>query len=234
MEFNNYIDTKTPNDPMCEFQIMMLNSFFPLCKLLMPSVMPLSFRIGAFTPYRYYSTVCAIICIWEWILAMLLAVKVCSAHLMEELQPKPIPRGVSLSSEIQVWLDGLVCMTSQRYVTWSPCVRVTHLMLTLKVWPSHAWVHMCEACRLRCDTHACTHTIFISNMPSTPHLYPLDLIQLLCVCEKEQDTSSQEREQSNKTQSRGQWTFTQTSDQCINILAISYMHSLICITLFIC
>ena len=48
----------------------------------------------------------------------------------------------------------LVCMTRQSFVMWNPCVRVTHLMLTLKVWPSHAWAHMCEARRLRCDTRA--------------------------------------------------------------------------------
>lgn len=41
---------------------------------------------------------------------------------------------------------------------WNPCVRVTHLMLTPKVWPSHAWLHMCEAHRLRCDTHTLSHT----------------------------------------------------------------------------
>lgn len=51
MEFNNYIDTKTPNDPMCEFQKVMkcfLNYLFPLCKLLISSIMPFSLRIKAF------------------------------------------------------------------------------------------------------------------------------------------------------------------------------------------
>lgn len=135
--------------------------------------------------------------------------------LMEECQPNsqrsPFP--------VKYRSGCLVCMTRQSCVMWNPCVRVTHLMLTLKVWPSHAWVHMCEARRLRCDTHtlARTSTIFTSNIPSTPRLQPLDLIQLLCVCEKEQDTSSQEHEWSNKTQIRDQWTFSQTSEQRINI-----------------
>lgn len=75
---------------------------------------------------------------------------------------------VSLCSEIQVWLDGLVCMTGQSFVMWNPCVRVTHLMLTLKVWPSHAWVHMCKARRLRCDTHTLAHTQY-SPVICLPH-----------------------------------------------------------------
>lgn len=67
-------------------------------------------------------------------------------------------------------LDGLVCMTRQSFVMWNPCVRVTHLMLTLKVWPSHAWLHMCEARRLRCDTHtqAGLHTQY-SALICLPH-----------------------------------------------------------------
>lgn len=50
-----------------------------------------------------------------------------------------------------------------------PCVRVTHLMLTLKVWPSHAWVHMCEARRLRCGTHTHTRRAQYSRAIVLPH-----------------------------------------------------------------
>lgn len=46
--------------------------------------------------------------------------------------PNILPE-VSLSSEVQVWLDGLVCLTRQSFVMLNPSVRVTHLMLTLKV-----------------------------------------------------------------------------------------------------
>lgn len=62
---------------------------------------------------------------------------------------------------------------------------------------------MCEARRLRCDTLtlARASTIFTSNIPSTPRLQPLDLIQLLCVCEKEQDMSSQEHDGAIKLKS---------------------------------
>uniref|UniRef100_A0A665VPT0 Voltage-dependent calcium channel subunit alpha-2/delta-1-like n=1 Tax=Echeneis naucrates TaxID=173247 RepID=A0A665VPT0_ECHNA len=51
MEFNNYIDTKTPNNPMCEYHIFKnfsLKCLFPTNILLVSSTVTFSLRINAF------------------------------------------------------------------------------------------------------------------------------------------------------------------------------------------
>lgn len=137
-----------------------------------------------------------------------LGTEVCTEHLMEERQLKIVFPEVRVSSRLEHRPEQFVgCV----------CVCVTHLILTLKVWPSHAWVHMCELCRLGC----LPHTVFAQCSRWT-------LVQLLCVCETEQDTSKPRRSRAIKKQIRVGQTFALTSDQHINHL--SDTHSLICIT----